>query len=147
MAMLLMISLSFINNHLNSTNTLNWLSYLGLVIWLIGFYFEAMGDYQLKTFVKNKANKGQLMTSGLYRYTRHPNYFGEATMWWGIFVIGLNATNSLWTIIGPITITILVRFVSGVPMLEKKYKDREDFKLYASKVNIFVPWFRKVGKR
>jgi steroid 5-alpha reductase family enzyme len=146
MVMLLLIATSFIRNNIESTNNLTIVSYLGLLVWLVGFYFEAMGDYQLKKFKSDKVNKGQLMTSGLYKYTRHPNYFGEATMWWGIFLIGLNVSNSWWTIIGPLTITILVRFVSGVPLLEKKYKDREDFKVYASKTNVFIPWFKKVGK-
>jgi steroid 5-alpha reductase family enzyme len=146
MLMLLFISTSFINNNYKSNQELVATSFVGLLVWLFGFYFEAVGDAQLKAFVSDKKNKGQLMTSGLYKYTRHPNYFGEATMWWGIFIIGLNAPNSWWTVLGPITITILVRFVSGVPMLEKKYGDRVDFKLYASKTNIFIPWFKKVGK-
>jgi len=138
MVMMLMVSTSFLSNHVNNDTSLSSLSFIGLGVWLFGFYFEAVGDYQLKKFINDKSNKGKLMVTGLYKYTRHPNYFGEAVMWWGIFLIGL--TNpTWWSIIGPITITVLVRFVSGVPMLEKKYADREDFKAYAKVTNIFIP--------
>jgi steroid 5-alpha reductase family enzyme len=68
---------------------LQWLDFAGVVVWLIGFYFESVGDYQLKQFKKNPANKGQIITTGLWRYTRHPNYFGEAVQWWGLFIITL----------------------------------------------------------
>lgn len=142
MAMMLMVSTSFINNHVSNQSSLTLVSFLGLTVWLIGFYFEAVGDYQLKQFVSDKTNKGKLMVGGLYKYTRHPNYFGEAVMWWGIYIIGLTHL-TWWSILGPVTITVLVRFVSGVPMLEKKYGDRDDFKAYAKVTNIFIPGPRK----
>lgn len=139
MLMLYLIAISYLTTSFEVTRGFDILSIIGLGVWLIGYYFEVVGDQQLKTFISNPANKGQLMTTGLYKYTRHPNYFGEATMWWGIFIIG----GTLWTIVSPIVITVLVRYVSGVPMLEKKYKDREDFKAYAKETSVFVPWFKK----
>ena len=85
------------------------------------------------------------MTSGLFKYSRHPNYFGEAIMWWGIYIIGLSSNGWLF-IISPLTITILVRFISGVPMLEKHYDGNIEFQAYANRTNIFIPWFPKKYK-
>ena len=101
---------------------LSIINYIGIVIWLIGFFFEVVGDYQLKKFIADKNKKTKLMTEGLWKYTRHPNYFGEATMWWGIFLISFMNTRSLIGIVGPVMITYLLLFVSGVPMLEKGMK-------------------------
>jgi steroid 5-alpha reductase family enzyme len=114
---------------------------LGLLIWLIGYYFEVVGDLQLKQFITNPANKGQLMTLGLWKYTRHPNYFGEVTLWWGIFLLSLSVSGNLLAVIGPLTITFFILFVSGVPLLEKKYVGRADWESYKSKTSIFIPWF------
>jgi steroid 5-alpha reductase family enzyme len=121
----------------------SYLDLLGLSVWLFGFYFEVVGDWQLKQFVSKKQNKGKIMTEGLWKYTRHPNYFGEATMWWGIFILGLASSATLATLISPITITFLILFVSGVPMLEKKYQGRKDFEAYKKRTSVFVPWFSK----
>jgi len=113
------------------------------LIWIVGFVFEAVADWQLTRFKSNPDNKGKVMNGGLWRYSRHPNYFGEATMWWGIFVIGIGTSNSLLTLISPITITYLVRYVSGVPLLEKHYENNVLFQAYAKKTSIFIPWFPK----
>lgn len=114
---------------------------IGLGVWLIGFFFESVGDHQLKVFKSDKQNKGKLIKSGLWKYTRHPNYFGEATMWWGLYIITLDFLPFNIGLLSPILITYLLRFVSGVPMLEKKYEGREDFQLYKSATNAFIPWF------
>lgn len=114
---------------------------LGILLWIVGFYFEAVGDAQLKTFKKDPANKGKIMQSGLWKYTRHPNYFGEALMWWSVWIVS-TATFELLSFIGfvgPLLITLLLLFVSGVPLLEKKYKDNKDFQAYAKKTSIFFP--------
>lgn len=116
---------------------------LGMLVFAIGFFFESVGDAQLKAFIKNPLNKGKIMTEGLWRYTRHPNYFGEATMWWGIFLIALSGGVSPLAIISPITITVLLLFVSGVPLLEKDMKNRPGYAEYAKKTSIFLPWFPK----
>lgn len=123
---------------------------LGSLVWLSGFLFEAIADYQLKQFKKNPENKGKLMTSGLWRYSRHPNYFGEALLWWGPFIIAIplmikepGGWLGWFTVLGPILITYMIRFFTGVPRLEEKYADREDFQEYAKKTSIFIPWFPK----
>ena len=116
---------------------------IGLIVFAIGFTFESVGDAQLKAFLRDPANKGKIMTGGLWRYTRHPNYFGEATIWWGIFLIALSGGVSPLAVIGPITITVLLLFVSGVPLLEKSMKNRPGFAEYARQTSIFFPWFPK----
>jgi steroid 5-alpha reductase family enzyme len=139
MLMLMLIAVSFVHTNLYNDQNLSWISLFGLSIWIVGFIFEALADYQLSQFKKNPNNKGKLLTSGLHRYTRHPNYFGEATMWWGIYVIGLTTNYGLWMIISPIVITVLVRYVSGVPLLEKHYENRADYQAYAKETSIFIP--------
>lgn len=119
------------------------LTALGTAVWITGYYFEVVGDAQLSKFKKLPENKGKLMMSGLWRFTRHPNYFGEAVMWWGIFLIALSVGASPLSIISPIVITYLLRFVSGVPMLEKAMANRPGFEDYARRTNIFVPWFER----
>lgn len=111
---------------------------LGAVLWCVGFIFEIVGDWQLSQFKKNPTNKGKIITNGLWRYTRHPNYFGEAVQWWGIFVIACSADGWM-TIASPLMITYLLRYVSGVPMLERKYATRPDFEDYKRKTNAFFP--------
>jgi steroid 5-alpha reductase family enzyme len=125
------------------TLTFGVIESLGLLIWVIGFYFEVVGDAQLSQFVKDPLNKGKLMQSGLWAYTRHPNYFGEVTMWWGIWVMTLGAPLSLLGIIGPLTITFLILKVSGIPLLEKKMQEHPDFAEYKKRVSVFVPLPRK----
>ena len=117
---------------------LGWLDLAGFLIWLLGFFFEAVGDRQLSQFVKDPSKEG-MMNEGLWRYTRHPNYFGEVTQWWGIFLIALSLPNSWFAVIGPLTITVLVVFVSGIPPVEEKMKEREGFEEYAKKTNKFFP--------
>lgn len=116
----------------------------GVLTWAFGFYFEALGDWQLKKFMAKPANKGKLMISGLWQYTRHPNYFGEVTQWWGLWLILCASTlptpYKLLGLIGPITITILILYISGVPLLEKKYAKDKAFQEYAKKTNKFFPW-------
>jgi len=119
---------------------------IGIVVWIIGFLFESIGDRQLSQFIKNPENKGKLMTQGLWKYTRHPNYFGEVTQWWGIWLIALSSTSGIFGIIGPITISILIIFVSGIPLLEKKYRGRPDFEEYKKKTSVFFPLPQKNKK-
>ena len=120
---------------------------LGLLVWFIGFYFQAVGDQQLATFIRDPKHKGQLITTGLWRYTRHPNYFGEVMMWWGIAILGFaNSFELVYPIIAlisPLIVTWLLRFVSGVPLLEKHMKTKPGFDAYEKTTNIFFPWFPK----
>ena len=124
---------------LNPAAPITWLDFLGLMVWVTGFLFESVADWQLKQFISNPANKGKIMQSGLWRYSRHPNYFGEVTLWWGIFLLAVSVPMGWQTIIGPLTITGLILFVSGVPLLEKKYRDRPDFIEYARRTSVFFP--------
>ncbi|HTY12488.1 MAG TPA: DUF1295 domain-containing protein [Bacteroidota bacterium] len=122
---------------------LGWLDFLGFGVWIIGFSFESIADRQLKNFVSDPANKGKIMERGLWHYSRHPNYFGEVAQWWGIFIVALSVPSGWTTVIGPLTITVLILFVSGVPLLEKKYEGRADFQKYKERTSIFFPWPRK----
>ena len=116
---------------------------LGVFVWMFGFIFESIGDTQLVRFLAQPENKGKLMTGGLWKYTRHPNYFGEVTQWWGIWVISLAVAPWYVSILGPLVITSLILFVSGIPMTERGYVGREDFEAYKKKTSVFVPWFPK----
>ena len=120
---------------------------LGVVAWLVGYLFQSVGDRQLAIFVANPENKGKLMTQGLWAYTRHPNYFGEVLMWWGIALIGFaNSFGFVIAMIGlisPLVVTWLLRYVSGVPLLEKHMKTKPGFAEYEKTTNIFFPWFPK----
>ena len=120
---------------------LAWSDILGLLLFTIGFLFEAISDWQLRVFKQGGANKGKIITHGLWRYSRHPNYFGEATLWWGIFFLGLASPLGLYGVISPLTIAFLLLKVSGIPMLEAKYADNPEFAAYKAKTNSFFPWF------
>lgn len=125
---------------LSANLTLPWWGWLlGITIWLLGFCFEAIGDYQLSVFLSNKKRKAKLMTTGLWRYTRHPNYFGEATLWWGIGILSYLSSHNILAFLGPLTINFLLLKVSGIPMLEAKYKGRKDWAAYARQTSAFFP--------
>lgn len=125
------------------TPGINFWDQVGLFIWCLGFVIELVSDYQLSKFIKNPKNKGKIMQSGLWKYSRHPNYFGEALLWWGIFIIAITSINGLVAIVSPILITFLLLFVSGVPLLEARYKNDKDYQEYAKKTSKFVLWFPK----
>ena len=112
---------------------------MGAIIWLVGFYFEAVGDAQMSNYKKDPANKGKVMRQGLWKYTRHPNYFGEATMWWGIFIISIPSGYWWISLLSPIVITLLIIKVTGVDLLEKKYKDNREYQDYIQKTSSFIP--------
>ncbi len=125
-------------------------AFAGLLIWLQGFIFEAVGDWQLARFMKNPANKGKIMDQGLWRYTRHPNYYGEASMWWGIALIAASALSlqgsvllTLTPFIGAGTITFLLLKVSGVPLLEARFAGNPAWEVYKRKTSVCIPWFSK----
>lgn len=122
---------------------LNLLDGAGVMIWLFGFGFEAAGDWQLLQFLRNPDNRGKLMATGLWQYTRHPNYFGEVTLWWGIWLITLSVPGGWAAVVGPLTITLLILKVSGIPMLEKGYAGRPDFEDYKRRTNAFFPGPRR----
>ncbi len=124
-----------------SLDTSEWTLYtaLGVFVWLIGFYWQSVGDAQLLHFVRNRKSKDVILDTGLWSYSRHPNYFGEITMWWGVYLVIFPLPGSLLFIIGPVTITLLIRYLSGVPMLERRYEQNEDYQAYKRRVPILFP--------
>lgn len=138
-ALLFLVVLPVVLINENTGSLLGFLDLFGVLIWMVGFFFEVVGDAQLARFIKNPENKGKLMQSGLWAYTRHPNYFGEVLLWWGMWCIALSVPNGIFGIIGPITITILILKVSGIPMLEKKMAENPEFENYQKRVSIFIP--------
>jgi steroid 5-alpha reductase family enzyme len=116
------------------------LSFIGIGIWVIGFLFESIGDAQLDAFIKsNNVRKGTIMQSGLWKYTRHPNYFGESSMWWGIALIAFASSGNAIVFLSPILITYLLLYVSGIPMLEKKWAGNLEWEVYKAKTSPFLP--------
>jgi len=118
------------------------LDFSGASLLTLGLIFESVGDFQLARFKMNPINKGKLLTTGLWKYTRHPNYFGEAVLWWGFYIIALGA-GSWWTICSPILMTYLLMKVSGVAMLERTLKFKPGYEEYMKRTNAFLPWFPK----
>lgn len=121
------------------SSVLHWYNGLGVTLWLVGFVFEAVGDWQLAEFKKKAENKGRVMRFGLWRYTRHPNYFGEVTQWWGVFLVILFVPYWYVGLIGPVTITFLILGVSGIPMLEKGYEGNSEYDDYKQTTSAFFP--------
>lgn len=111
---------------------------VGILIWITGFYFQAVGDAQLNQFGKTKM-PGEIIQTGLWKYSRHPNYFGEILMWWGIGIIVLPLSQGWLGLVGPLTITWLLIAVSGVPMLEKKYKNNAAYQQYKTQTPALFP--------
>jgi len=134
---LIVLPILFINK--GAGQDLGVLDFVGLAVWILGFVFESVGDAQLARFIKDPANKGKLMQSGLWQYARHPNYFGEVLMWWGLWIIALSVPNGLYGIIGPLTITFLILKVSGIPMLEKRMEENPEFVEYKKRTSKFFP--------
>ncbi len=116
---------------------------IGVSIWIIGFSVEAVSDVQLARFVRDPLNRGRILQSGLWRYTRHPNYFGEIVQWWGIWGIALGTAGGWLGVVGPITITILIVKVSGIPMIERKMAENPDFADYKRRTSALIPLFPK----
>jgi steroid 5-alpha reductase family enzyme len=119
---------------------LGWLDFLAALLWATGFFFEAGGDWQLSQFKKDPANKDRLLTRGLWRYTRHPNYFGDALVWWGLYLFAA-ASGAWYTIFSPVLMTFLLRRVSGVAMLERTLREtKPGYLAYMTRTNTFFPW-------
>ena len=118
-----------------------WLDYLGIGLAAFGLIFEAIADFQLGSFRSDPANKGKVMDRGLWGWSRHPNYFGEAAMWWGYFAIGFAASHMWWLILSPLLVTFLLLQVSGVTLLEDGIESRRPgYAAYKQRVSTFIPW-------
>jgi steroid 5-alpha reductase family enzyme len=117
------------------------LEWVGAAIWAEGFLWQAVADFQLTRFLADPANAGTVLDRGLWRYSRHPNYFGETLMWWGIFLIAVVTPKGWLTALSPVLITYLLTKKSGVPLLEESLMDRrEGYREYVRRTNAFFPW-------
>jgi steroid 5-alpha reductase family enzyme len=136
------ISVPLLGAQISATpDSLTLLDLAAILVWAVGFLFEALGDLQMARFKANPANKGKVMNTGVWRYTRHPNYFGDAAQWWAYYLMAA-AAGGFWTIFSPIIMTTLLMRVSGVTLLEKSLKEtKPGYKDYMETTNAFVPWF------
>ena len=117
---------------------------LGLIVWVIGFLFETIGDRQLALFKADSANKGRVMDQGLWVYTRHPYYFGECLIWWGFYLITLATPYGRLTVVSPIIITLVLLKMTGIPLTEKTIMEtRPAYRGYKKRTSAFIPWFPK----
>ena len=113
---------------------------IGLALYAIGLLFEVVGDAQLARFKADPTNEGKVMRSGLWRYTRHPNYFGDACVWWGVGIVAQAVTGTWWALLGPLVMNILLLRVSGVALLERSLRKRKpDYAEYVRTTSAFVP--------
>ena len=122
------------------SNELNILDYAAIAVWLVGFFFESVGDFQLMRFKKNPDNIGKVLQTGLWRYTRHPNYFGDTMIWWafGLFSV---ASGAYWQVIGSLIMTWLIVKISGVSLLETTLReDKPEYNNYVKRTSAFFPW-------
>ena len=116
------------------------LDFVGVGLWCVGMFFEVVGDLQLARFKADPANSGEVMDRGLWRYTRHPNYFGDFCVWWGLYAIALATGDAWWAIVGPLVMTVLLMRVSGVPLLERHLaRRRPGYEQYARRTSAFFP--------
>lgn len=121
--------------------SLGLLAVLGTASWSIGLFFETVGDWQLARFKADPANRGRVMDHGLWRYTRHPNYFGDFMVWWGLYLIALEGEGTWWTVVGPVVMSILLIRVSGKALLERSLSKRRDgYEEYVRRTSGFFPW-------
>ncbi len=129
--------------YFGTSKPLGILDYIGITFWIIGFIFEAGGDFQLALFKADPSKKGNVLDKGFWRYTRHPNYFGDSSVWWGYGFFCLSA-GSYMPVLGSVLMTALIIKVSGVVLLEKSLKEQKpQYKEYIEKTSAFIPWFPK----
>lgn len=133
------MSIPIILINMSSVYGLNYLDYIAIAVWLIGYYFEAVSDYQLFMFTSNPANKGHVMRHGLWRYSRHPNYFGEIIIWWAIFLFALSVPYGFLSIISAMAVTITLVWVTGIPWVEKAMANNPEYQEYKRKTNMLIP--------
>jgi steroid 5-alpha reductase family enzyme len=111
----------------------------GVVLWVVGVLFEAVGDHQLRRFKADSANKGRIMDRGLWSWTRHPNYFGDAAVWWGVWLITITSWLSLTTVLSPVAMTYFLVYATGARLTERIMADRQGFREYCARTSFFVP--------
>jgi steroid 5-alpha reductase family enzyme len=136
--LMLIVALPIIGSHHSAVRSLSFLNILGLFCWMLGMFWEVMADHQKNEFKKREENKNKFISSGLYKFSRHPNYFGETLLWWGIGLIGFNGSN-YWIMMGPLFLNFLLLKVSGVPMLENRHKENPAYQEYALRTPKLIP--------
>jgi steroid 5-alpha reductase family enzyme len=125
---------------LPSPSGITALDLIGVAVWSVGMVFEVGGDRQLARFRANPANRGKVMDQGLWRYTRHPNYFGDFCVWWGLFLVALAAEGAWWSIAGPLTMTLIFTKVFGVPLMEEHLRTaKPGYAEYVRRTSAFFP--------
>lgn len=135
------VSIPLIHINLFDGNKWTYFAIAGIAVWIVGFMLETIADYQLQDFLK--AKKDTLMTKGLWRYSRHPNYFGELLQWWGFGIVALGVYPWWIGLIGPLTISYLIIYVSGIPAVEVRFQQKKGWQDYRSRTSILIPWFPK----
>lgn len=128
----------WINTFGGSMSVLAW---IGVGVWAMGFAWESIADIQLTRFLKNPTSAGRILKSGLWKYSRHPNYFGEIAQWWGLWLMACGVAGGWATVLGPLLITHLIINVSGIPLLEEKHMKNQTYRTYAKQTNALIPWF------
>ena len=125
-----------------------FLDYIGIIVWLTGLFFEAVGDYQLAKFKSNINNKGKVLNTGLWRYTRHPNYFGDICVWCGFWLIAAETQLGLWALPGPLLLIFLLTRWSGGPSYERRLTHQlPGYDDYIRRTSSLIPWTPKPADR
>lgn len=122
-----------------ATGPLSWVAWLGVAIWAIGMFFEVVGDAQLAAFKANPANRGRLLDTGVWAWTRHPNYFGDAAVWWGLFLVTASSWPGILTLLSPVLMTWALAFRTGKPLTEQRMAQRPGWADYAARTSGFFP--------
>jgi len=140
---ILLISSPVVVGYFFGTGEIGIWFYLGVLIWITGFLLESIGDYQRLKFNKNQKKKTTFLRGGLWKYSRHPNYFGEILIWWGIYFMTLGTTQAFYGVLGPIAITYLIVLSSGIPVAEGLYKGNKEYEKYKKRTSILFPMLPK----
>ncbi len=125
-----------------SNVTIHWWQYIAIGVWVFGFIFEVVSDHQLSQFQKKRINKEAILNQGLWKYSRHPNYFGEITQWWALWILTIGLSYFYIALLSPLLITFLIVYVSGIPMLEKRYHDNKNYAKYKKTTPILIPFIK-----
>ena len=123
----------------STDSALGWVAWLGVVVWLVGVVFEAVGDAQLAAFKRDPGSRGRVMDRGLWSWTRHPNYFGDAAVWWGVWLVSAEAWPGVLTVLSPVAMTYVLAFATGARLLESEMAKRPGYPEYMERTSMFVP--------
>jgi steroid 5-alpha reductase family enzyme len=144
--LMLVVGLPIFAAHSSSELSLYWFNFTGIGIWIIGFLWETVADFQKNKFKTRVENKNKVCREGLWAYSRHPNYFGEALLWWGIGFVCLDG-NNFWAMLGPVFITLLLWKVSGVPLVEQRHANNPEYQSYKAQTPVLIPSLKLILKR